>query len=138
MEFFSRQEHWSGLPCSSPRDLPNSGIKPRSPVMQEDSSPSQPPGKPTIRYRICKIFLHFVAFLFADGAVKGRGAGEAKHETCELSFIWGLTEDCSLGDSLTDSSEDLLGRGGDRGQCVYDSGEGGTSNQAHISGETCC
>ena len=79
-----------------------------------------------------------LSFLFADGAVKGRGAGEAKHETCEFSFIWGLTEDCSLGDSLADSSEDLLGRGGDRGQCVYDSGEGGTSNQAHISGETCC
>ena len=27
---FSRQEHWSGLPCSSLGDLPNPGIKPRS------------------------------------------------------------------------------------------------------------
>ena len=26
---FSRQEYWSGLPLSSPGDLPNSGIKPR-------------------------------------------------------------------------------------------------------------
>ena len=26
---FSRQEYWSGLPFSSPGDLPNSGIKPR-------------------------------------------------------------------------------------------------------------
>ena len=25
---FSRQEYWSGLPCSSPRDLPDTGIKP--------------------------------------------------------------------------------------------------------------
>ena len=25
---FSRQEYWSGLPCPSPGDLPNSGIKP--------------------------------------------------------------------------------------------------------------
>ena len=25
---FSRQEYWSGLPCSPPRDLPNSGIEP--------------------------------------------------------------------------------------------------------------
>ena len=24
---FSRQEYWSGLPCPSPRDLPNPGIK---------------------------------------------------------------------------------------------------------------
>ena len=28
--FFSRQEHWSVLPCPPPRDLPNSGIKPAS------------------------------------------------------------------------------------------------------------
>ena len=27
---FSRQEYWSRLPCSSPRDLPNPGIKPVS------------------------------------------------------------------------------------------------------------
>ena len=30
----------------SPGDLPNPGIKPRSPVMQEDSLPAEPPGKP--------------------------------------------------------------------------------------------
>ena len=29
---FSRQEYWSGLPCLSPGDLPNSGIKPTSPA----------------------------------------------------------------------------------------------------------
>ena len=28
---FSRQEYWSGLPCPPPGDLPNPGIKPRSP-----------------------------------------------------------------------------------------------------------
>ena len=27
---FSRQEYWSGLPCPSPRDLPDPGIKPNS------------------------------------------------------------------------------------------------------------
>ena len=27
---FSRQEHWSGLPCPPPRDLPNPGIEPQS------------------------------------------------------------------------------------------------------------
>ena len=29
---FSRQEYWSGLPCPHPGDLPNPGIKPRSPA----------------------------------------------------------------------------------------------------------
>ena len=31
---FSRQEHWSGLPFPSPRDLPNPGIESRSPAFQ--------------------------------------------------------------------------------------------------------
>ena len=34
---FSRKEYWSGLPCSPPRDLPDSGIKPASPALQADS-----------------------------------------------------------------------------------------------------
>ena len=43
---FSRQEHWSGLPCPPPGDLPNPEIKPRSPTLQADSLLSEPPGKP--------------------------------------------------------------------------------------------
>ena len=43
---FSRQEYWSGLPFPSPGDLPNPGIKPRSPALQADALPSEPPGKP--------------------------------------------------------------------------------------------
>ena len=42
---FSRQEYWSGLPFPSPGDLPDPGIEPRSPTLQADSSPSEPPGK---------------------------------------------------------------------------------------------
>ena len=30
---FSRQEYWSGLPFSSPGNLPNPGIEPVSPVL---------------------------------------------------------------------------------------------------------
>ena len=30
---FSRQEYWSGLQFPSPGDLPDSGIKPRSPAL---------------------------------------------------------------------------------------------------------
>ena len=43
---FSRQEYWSGLPCPPPGELPNPGIEPRSPTLQADSLPSEPPGKP--------------------------------------------------------------------------------------------
>ena len=42
---FSRQEYWSGLPFPSLGDLPNPGIKPRSPALQADALPSEPPGK---------------------------------------------------------------------------------------------
>ena len=40
---FSRQEYWSGLPFPSPGDLPDPGIKPRSPEFQVDTLPSEPP-----------------------------------------------------------------------------------------------
>ena len=43
---FSRQEYWSRFPCPLPGDLPNPGIKPRSPKLQVDCLPSEPPGKP--------------------------------------------------------------------------------------------
>ena len=43
---FSRQEYWSGLPFSSPGNLSNPGIKPRSPVLQAGSLPAEPPWKP--------------------------------------------------------------------------------------------
>ena len=43
---FSSQEHWSGLSCPPPGDLPNPGIEPRSSTLQADSLPSEPPGKP--------------------------------------------------------------------------------------------
>ena len=43
---FSRQEYWSGLPFPSPGDLPDSGIEPRSLMLQADALTSAPPGKP--------------------------------------------------------------------------------------------
>ena len=43
---FSRKEYWSRLPFPSPGDLPNPGIEPRSPALQADAVPSEPPGKP--------------------------------------------------------------------------------------------
>ena len=43
---FSSPEYWSGQLFPSPRDLPNLGIKPRSPALQVDSLPAEPQGKP--------------------------------------------------------------------------------------------
>ena len=39
-------ECWSGLPCPPPGDFLNPGIEPRSPALQADSLPSEPPVKP--------------------------------------------------------------------------------------------
>ena len=43
---FSRQEYWSGLPFSSPGDLPDPGIEPGSPAWQADSLPLRHQGSP--------------------------------------------------------------------------------------------
>ena len=45
---FSRQEYWSGLPFASPGDLPDPGIKPRSPALQADSLLTELQGKPSL------------------------------------------------------------------------------------------
>ena len=42
---FPRQGYWVGLPFPSSGDLPDPGIKPRSPALQADSLPSEPPRK---------------------------------------------------------------------------------------------
>ena len=36
-----RKEYWTGLPFSSPWDLPDPGIEPRSPALQVDPLPSE-------------------------------------------------------------------------------------------------
>ena len=43
---FSRQKHRHWLPFLSPGDLPDPGMEARSPALQADSLPSEPPGKP--------------------------------------------------------------------------------------------
>ena len=46
---FSRQEYWSGLPCSSPEDLPHPGTEPALPTthaLQTDSLPLRHQGSP--------------------------------------------------------------------------------------------
>ena len=45
---FSKQEYWNGLPFPSPGDLSNPGTELVSPALQAESSPSKPPGKPSL------------------------------------------------------------------------------------------
>ena len=52
---FSRQEYWSGLPFPISGDPPNPGTEPRSPGLQVDSLPSEPPGKSSIQHIQLKI-----------------------------------------------------------------------------------
>ena len=37
------KKYWSGLPFPSPGDLPDPGIEPKSPALQADTLPSEPP-----------------------------------------------------------------------------------------------
>ena len=45
---FSRQKYLSGLPFPSPGALPDPGIEARSPVLQADALPTEPPGEPRL------------------------------------------------------------------------------------------
>ena len=59
---FSRLEYWSGLPFTSPGDLPNPGIEPGSPALQADSLPSgKPPGKPVIEQKIEERWIYYLS-----------------------------------------------------------------------------
>ena len=49
---FSSQEDWSRLQCPPPGDLLNPGMEPRSPALQVNSLPSEPPGKPSLNFFI--------------------------------------------------------------------------------------
>ena len=54
----SRQDYWSGLPCPPPGDLPNSGIKSRSPALQAVALLTEPPGKSTLHLSISLFLFH--------------------------------------------------------------------------------
>ena len=61
---FSKPEYWSGLPFPSPGDIPNPGIKHRSPALQADSLPAEPQGSPRV--------LEWVAYPFSSGSSRPR------------------------------------------------------------------
>ena len=58
---FPRQEYWCGLPLPSPRNLPDSGIKPMSPALAGRFFTTEPPRKPgllTYKTRSLKVKNH--------------------------------------------------------------------------------
>ena len=49
---FPQQEYWTGLPFSSPKDLPGLGIEPASPALSGRFFITEPPGKPDYVFKI--------------------------------------------------------------------------------------
>ena len=80
---FSRQEYWSGLPFSSPGDLPDPGIKPRSPALQADSLLTKSPGKPVLWMLVLN---HYGALPFTLVGTVGH-TGSPKKEVSEVIVI---------------------------------------------------
>ena len=76
---FPRQEYWKGLPCPSRGDPPNPGIKQRSPVLQADSLPSEPPGKPNDLWLGNSKFLCHSEYCYTAYFVIGTRLGQKAH-----------------------------------------------------------
>ena len=82
---FLRQECWSGFPFPSPRDLPDPGMEPRSPALQADSLPTEPPGDRLVFYSEESERSDFHGILL----------GPANHGTCCSLPQW-EGRDCSI------------------------------------------
>ena len=93
---FSRQEYWSALPFPSP-DLHNPGIEPRSPALQADALPSEPPGtiaSPCLMHDTgCLGLVHWDDPEGWYGEGGGRGVQDGEHVyTCRgFMLIYGKT-----------------------------------------------
>ena len=65
---FPRPEYWSGFPSLG--DLANPGIEPRSPILQVDSLPAEPPGKLLSELKlIMKFNLPFSQYSFLNSSL---------------------------------------------------------------------
>ena len=86
---FSRQEYWSGLPCPPPGYLSNPGIEPRCPILQGDSLPSAPPGKP-------QIYKSDLVYGFSDWEVFNYWFNLVSHSSCFDLFFFFFFHDSVL------------------------------------------
>ena len=98
-----RQEYWSGLPFSSPGDLPNPGIESRSPALQVYSLPTKPPGKPPgytsllpVKHRAIPHFSIWRNIALLSGLLSfahcGSCAWNAAHPLKAMGNRWGNSE----------------------------------------------
>ena len=78
---FPWQEYWR-LPFPSPGDLPNSGIKPMSSVLQADSLPTEPPGEPLVSF----YSLLILSILICNLMLKKRQQHLVGKPTLKLSY----------------------------------------------------
>ena len=80
---FSRPKYWGRLPVSFSGDFPNPGIYCRSPALQADSLPSEPPGN--------RVFLrHALTVLMRGGRDKKeeeRGGGGAERSVFATKIV---------------------------------------------------
>ena len=101
---FSRQEHWSGLPFPSPGDLPGPGIKPRSPSLQADSLPAEPPGKPSYMFLHIYIYTHTYIYKCHNGDFgKQKFYNKLSINKIKMFFSWLIFGHCprTCSDSVT-------------------------------------
>ena len=97
---FSRQEYWSGLPCPSPGDHPDSGTESRFPSLQADFLPFELPRKPLTtksRPTLCDPINYRLPGSSVHGSLQAR-----KLEWVAIPFSWGSspprdwTQDCCI------------------------------------------
>ena len=61
---FPRQKYWSGLPFSSPGDLPDTRLEPMSAALASGLFSTAPSGKPLVTVGECYL-LELVSYLFS-------------------------------------------------------------------------
>ena len=98
---FSRQEYWNGLLCPPSGDLLNPGIKLRSPALQADSLPSEPP---ELTYNLCSV--QFSCSVTSDSATLWTAARQA---SLSIANSWSLLKLVSI-ESTVPSSHLILCR----------------------------
>ena len=74
-----------GCKSPSPRDLPNPGIKPRSPALQADSLPSEPPGKPRCIFAYICTYVYVCMYMGVPGGAVAKNP-PAVQETQETQL----------------------------------------------------
>ena len=75
---FSRQEYWTGLPCPTPGDVPDPGIKPvslASPALAVDSLPLHHLGSPFQTFGLLKLVINL-------------GSNFGSNSECKLFFFF--------------------------------------------------